>query len=55
MMEQEIVVKRYGKEQVLATKIVKSLKQENVTYMEAIKALEDAKSFLERASKNHKI
>lgn len=54
-MEQEMIVKRYGKELVLATKVVKFLKQENVSYNEAIEALEDARSFLERASREHKL
>lgn len=54
-VEQEMIVRRYGRERVLATKIVKFLKQEDVTYKEAIEALEDARSFLERASREHKL
>ena len=52
---QEMIVRRYGEERVLATKIVKLLKQEGVTYKEATEALEDARSFLERASHEHKL
>ncbi len=49
-MEKEMVVKRYGAVQKLATEVVAFLKTKDVTYEDAIKALEDASSFLKIAS-----
>ena len=45
-----VVVNRHGEVRPLATEIVALLKNKNVTYREALIALEDAQSFLERAS-----
>lgn len=45
-----VVVNRHGEVRPLATEIVALLKSKNVTYREALIALEDAQSFLERAS-----
>lgn len=51
----KVVVKRYGEEKPLATEIIKLLKNKEVTYKEAIEALEDASSYLKRASLQNKI
>lgn len=53
-MEEVIVVKQ-GEKKILATEIVKFLKDKEITYLEAIEALEDAQSFLRRASLKNKI
>ncbi len=54
-MEEKIVVKKYGETQKLATEVVAFLKAKDVTYKEALEALEDAQSFLKRTSLENKL
>lgn len=55
MKKEEIVVKRCGEKRLLATELVQFLKDKEVTYGEALEALEDALSFLKRASLKNKL
>lgn len=49
------VVKKFGEEQVLATEIVRLLKEKGVTYDDAITALKDAQAYLIGASLKNKL
>lgn len=53
--KEKMIVKRYGMFKGLATELVQFLKDKEVTYGEALEALEDALSFLERASLKNKL
>lgn len=55
MNKEDLIVKRYGKIQELATEVVAFLKEKDVTYKEALKALEDAQSFLKWTSLKNKL
>ncbi len=52
---EKTTIKRYGEKKLLATEIFEFLKSKEVTYAEAIEALEDASSYLKRASLQNKI
>ncbi len=52
---EEVTVVRQGEKKILAIEIIRFLQSKEVTYGEAIEALEDAQSFLRRASLKNKI
>lgn len=55
MQEEKMIVKRFGEPRKLATEVVTFLKEKDVTYEEALEALEDTLSFLKRMSLKNKL